>query len=627
MKMAIQQPTPVLSTANVAPAPAVVGYTLPTQPETTIPCLAPPLLSGLMLYACFFPLGLYALAWVSLIPFLCMVRTQVRTRAIFLYSWLGGVVFFGPALYWMTAGDKGMGLAWVGLTMYCALYFPAAVFLTRLLERRTPLPLVVTFPAVWVALEFARSFLLTGFAWYYLGHSQHAVLPLIQVADLGGVYLVSLLIAAANAWCFDFLYQFEAIRRLFQLAEPMGTRAARIIEGREIFGEIFRRRVFLEALVLAVLIGATIGYGHLRMAEENFLPGPRIALLQGNLDQKIRDASTSPDAIEDILARIRSHYSDLCVTAAAQSPRPDLIIWPESSFPHRWWESSPQAPREKIPEENRRYEINTREALRDMVSNSHRIGMLLGMNATIIDEEGRQSRRSSAVLLNAHGSQQGRYDKIHRVPFGEYIPFRDWLPLMNVFSPYDYDYNISAGETMPRLPLKQYHFGVLICYEDTDPFLARRYARETSEGKPVDFLVNMSNDGWFDGSVEHEEHLAISRFRAIETRRALVRSVNMGISAVIDGNGRVQKPRVVPGGGEIKRWVVEEVQGTIPDLDEKDWAAMKKVGGVLTATVPLDNRGSWYVIFGDWLPGLCWLLIGGVLMLTLVKRLPARRGA
>src|SRR5207237_2965743 len=114
------------------------------------------------------------------------------------------------------------------------------------------------------------------------------------------------------------------------------------------------------------------------------------------------------------------------------------------------------------------------------------------------------------------------------------------------------------------------------CYEDTDPYLARQYVRPGSAAPTVDFLLNISNDGWFDGTSEHEEHLAICRFRAIECRRAIARAVNMGISAVVDGNGRVIA------------------------LPRADWTRSKKVAAVLTAAVPIDHRVSLYARFGDW---------------------------
>src|SRR5262249_38797935 len=139
------------------------------------------------------------------------------------------------------------------------------------------------------------------------------------------------------------------------------------------------------------------------------------------------------------------------------------------------------------------------------------------------------------------GQAAGRYDKIHRVPWGEYVPLRDWLPFLNVFAPYDFDYSIAPGDGFPRFSLGKHRFGVVICYEDSDPSLARQYIGP-EESESADFLINISNDGWFMGTSEHEEDLAICRFRAVECRRAVARSVNMGISALIDSNGRVRWP-------------------------------------------------------------------------------------
>ncbi len=184
---------------------------------------------------------------------------------------------------------------------------------------------------------------------------------------------------------------------------------------------------------------------------------------------------------------------------------------------------------------------------------------------------------------------------------------------MNYFAPYDFDYSLRAGTKLTRFALGNYHFGVVICFEDTDPFLARRYVRQEDDGPPVDFLVNISNDGWFDGTVQHAEHLAISRFRAVETRRALARAVNMGISAIIDSNGRVQQPVERTEIGNIKMWSVEPgEEGKVPDLPEAEWKNFTKVEGIMTATIPIDNRVSLYAWIGDWLPRGCWLMMAGI---------------
>jgi apolipoprotein N-acyltransferase len=164
---------------------------------------------------------------------------------------------------------------------------------------------------------------------------------------------------------------------------------------------------------------------------------------------------------------------------------------------------------------------------------------------------------------------------------------------MQVFTPYKHDYSCRPGESWTRFPLtardgRAFTFGCLICYEDSDPYLARQYVAT----EPVSFLVNISNDGWFDGTEEHEEHLAICRFRAIEARRSVVRAVNVGISGLIDADGRVLK---IPG---------------------RTWSESKKVDAVVSAVVPIDTRESLYATLGDWVPAACWagLLVGLVVL-------------
>jgi apolipoprotein N-acyltransferase len=161
---------------------------------------------------------------------------------------------------------------------------------------------------------------------------------------------------------------------------------------------------------------------------------------------------------------------------------------------------------------------------------------------------------------------------------------------------------------------------VLICYEDTDPALARGYGIATDDGPPVDFLLNLSNDGWFNGTAEHEEHLAISRFRAIESRRALARSVNMGVSAVIDSNGKVLAPvkRSLPSGTEV--WSIPGDAKSQQALPPGQWSQYKQVDGILEVEMPIDRRTSVYAMLGDWLPWSCWALVGVGLVWGLSRR-------
>jgi apolipoprotein N-acyltransferase len=600
-------------TVHTAPAPAPIA---PSQP-TALLYLAS-LLSGVLLWACFHPLswGAY-LGWVALVPFLVLVRSQARTRTVYVCAWVAGLAFFVPVLQWMRYADWRMNATWILLAVYCSLYFPLALWSIRFLDRRR-VPLVFSVPLVWVGLEYFRSFFMTGFAWYFLAHTQHDVLPMIQVTDLGGVYMVSLLVAAVNAFLFDILYQQPEVKQWFLQAElePMREYASLDMLNRSGLADChFRRNMILEGFALVFLLIGAYSYGVYRLGQDDFAEGPTVCLLQSNLDQRIRnDAAEQNNAGQ----QVASHFSELCVQASKR--RPDLIIWPETSYPGEWVEVSMKYPIENVPAEWRAAELMMRDRLGLMAGQYTRIPHLLGMNSNLLDEHGKHRRYNSALLLNAKGRVEGKFDKMHRVPFGEYVPFKDWLPFMSALAPYDFDYSIQQGEAFTRFKVKdKYHFGVLVCFEDSDPMLARRYAVADTDGPAVDFLVNISNDGWFDGSSEHEAHLAVSRFRAIECRRAMVRAVNMGVSAVIDPNGRVLKPTAIKG-TKPTEWIVKKEQMRYPDLPEGEWNQFKQVSGIIEATVPIDRRESLYVVAGDWMPMSCWGAFLGVGGWTWMRR-------
>lgn len=608
---------PMQASKNPEPAPQPAPQAAKPGWRVT---LAPACLGGVLLWACYFPLAWgWWLGWVALVPLLTLVRCEARPWAIHRAAFAGGLVFFGAALSWMTVADPRMSILWALLAVYCDLYFPVAIGLVRWLDRRWRWPLVVSVPVVWVALEYVRSWLMTGFGWYMLGHSVHAALSFIQIADLGGVFAVTALVAAVNALLFDVAYQVPAVRAVLRLQEPG------LLERCVSLGDVpIRRNLLVEAVVVALLVVAAYGYGQYRLGQSRFESGPTVALLQGNLDQRIRNEAADPKAAENLTPAqtITRHFDQLCARAVA-FPRPDLIVWPETSYPIEWIEVSPKLAIDRVPAVWRDAEVERREHFKKLAE-AYPSHHLLGMNSNILDPAAQTRRYNSALLLTPQGRLDDRVDKMHRLPFGEYVPLRDWLPFMNRFSPYDFEYSIQQGERFTRFMLGTYRFGVLICYEDSDPYIARHYAVSETDGPPVDFLVNMSNDGWYAGSAEHEEHLAVSRFRAIECRRSLVRAVNMGISAVIDGNGRVLAPR--PAGTQIEPhlWTVSAELGQWAELPVAAWSGFKKTALVINAVVPLDRRSSLYARCGDVLAIGCGLCLLALMALAWMRRRPAK---
>jgi apolipoprotein N-acyltransferase len=608
---------PVMQAANTAKPAAA--------PRVPRPAWLPPLLacclSAALLWACYFPLAWgWLLGWVALVPLLTLVRSEARPRTLYLSAYLGGVLFFAAALSWMGVADPRMYILCAMLSCYSACYFPVGLALMRWLVRRWSLPLVVAAPTVWIALEYLRSWVLTGFGWYFLGHTQQAFLTMIQVADLGGVFAVSFLVACVNALVCDVLYQVPALRAALRLTEPTPWERYSSLEllNRGPFVELaFRRNLILEALAVMLLIGSAYVYGQWRLSQSHFEAGPTVALLQGNLDQRLRNLAAQGGDARQITAK---HFAELC-NQAVTFPTPDLIVWPETSYPQDWIAVANDLPIPQVPTVWRDAEVEVRDHFK-LVARTCPTFHLLGLTTNYLDAGARHRRYNSALLLGPTGRVEERFDKMHRLPFGEYVPLRDWLPFMERFAPYDFDYSISQGEKFTRFALGPYRFGVLICYEDSDPYLARHYAISEPDGAPVDFLVNISNDGWFDGSSEHDEHLAVSRFRAIECRRALARSVNMGISAVIDGNGRVLQPQLVKTDTEEPPvWSIgADPTQSAADLPTAAWAGFKKTALVLKAVIPLDRRSSVYARYGDVLPIACWAGLGAAVILGCIRR-------
>jgi apolipoprotein N-acyltransferase len=610
----------------------------PVTPTSTRPhVLLPALLSAGLCWLSYFPVNYGWLGWVALVPLLTLVYSPARPRRIYFFAWLGGLAFFGPALQWLRVADPRMVWSWVGLTLYCAAYWPLGLWMVRRLRQRTGWPLLVLVPVVWTPLEYLRSTFGTGFSWYLLSHTQHDFLPFIQVSDITGAYGVTFLVAAVNALLCDVLLARPWARRLLGLPEaPVSRPIARLGH----------------AVVLFALLMACLAYGSWRLAQARPAPGPRLALVQGNVPQQIRNYSFDPNDTsgrDRVIRQMNDHYVSLADMASQFHP--DLIVWPETSYPAEWELIAPEVPRELRPVDWYRSDRYTRDRVRDL-GRRWRTPTLLGLNTRILTAEdtGRGKRYNTAMFIDEAGQLGALYHKKHRVPFGEYVPFVDWLPSMKKLSPYDYDYAIWPGPEFTRFPVtlpgrdRPVTFGALICYEDADPDIARPYGGADGQ-PPADFLVNLSNDGWFDGTEEHEQHLAICRFRAVEMRRSVARSVNMGISAVIDSNGRVLAPQELPRPDQLGVLGFNALNGSLAglpwwalatadwpgapvwclpespvELRPSQWSAYKKVPGILVGAIPLDERTSLYARLGDWLPWGCWLLVGGVFITGWLRR-------
>jgi apolipoprotein N-acyltransferase len=554
----------------------------------------PAILSGVLLWAAFFPLDLGALGFVALVPWLSLVRADVPRRRRYLAAYAGGFVFSALATNWVRVAHPMMYLSWLAFSLVLPLFWVLALDLIRRLDR-LGLPLALAVPVAWVALEYMRMhfptgfpflkplglYQMIGFGWYFLGYTQHANLWIIQIAELGGVYLVSFVIAAVNGMIADATLRLSAVRKWLKWETFDRSKLPRL-------GTVIASSL----AVLGLAVGAH-AYGYVVLRHPEFTPGPVVAAIQGNVSQgeKMQKGTS-----------LGKTYGHLHIQAQESQPQPVLIVWPETCYPVDWVEiSAGESPSEEFAK-------FAAKSVEEFATVRYGVPTLLGLNGMIWEGD-RAWKYNSALLVDAKGNKLGRYDKMHLVPFGEYVPLGEWLPFMHWFTPYDKEYQCRPGEHWTRFPItdrdgRAFTFACLICYEDSDPYLARQYVAT----EPVSFLVNISNDGWFDGTEEHEQHLAICRFRAIETRRSVVRAVNMGISAVIDPDGRVI---------ELPRKLDEQGR---PTISAQSWSGSKKVEGVVLSAIPIDTRKTLYARLGDWVAAACWVGVLVGLVGTAIRR-------
>jgi len=638
-----------------------------------------------MLSLIFAPIDAWPLAYVCLVPWLVAVTSARRTGWTYLASYLLGVAYWLLGIHWLYDVTPP---GYVALALYLAVYFPLIAWLVRHMVSRRRGSVALVLPFLWVGTEWLRSVGLTGFPWFYLSHSQHRVLTMIQISDLAGAYGVSFVIAAVNGWIVDMLIQPILVWRNQAIRRP--------------------RRIPVATLFTAILVVFTLVYGRIRLSGGTLQPGPKTAVCQQDYPCLVSggDSNTPPEMLAE--------YVKLSIQAGSEQP--DLIVWPETasvatlnqeflspktladlmmedpndlqrmriyigqrhlrtlptvqSLRHltggdekqadelrtvlaRWYvaQGIPRSWAEKVAQSDphRRWRIGLFFHEWDF---GHAVNKILSALATgrysdmaepldVIDRmwgsdmrdtiglsqlsprapawlvvggyglefnpnppppRAKLDRYNSAYVYDPSGRQiQPRYDKVHCVLFGEYVPFRYgrlhwfyvWLNSITPWGASGFEYSLTAGQDLRVYEMKArsqadrpYRFAVPICYEDTTPEICRGFVHGPDGNKRVDFLLNISNDGWFNHGYELPQHLVGSVFRAVEHRVGVARAVNTGISGFVDPLGRVHD--CVTSG--------ERLFGS-------------GIVGSKVATIWTDTRHSLYTRWGDWFAHACTVLL------------------
>jgi apolipoprotein N-acyltransferase len=456
------------------------------------------ILSGVLLAFCFPPADLGGLCWLALAPLTAALwfsepwqrRDGLR---MLLLGYVTGLVYMLGSLHWLVTVTVA---GWIALCLYLGSYTALwALFAGTVARPRQPptivqpvwmkswnnLRVAAVAAAAWTALEWLRGVVFTGFGWNNLGIALHRNIALIQICDITGVGGLSFLVVMVN------LMIVITLRRL----------KAEI--GRE------KLRPHYDFNLTIALVALVFGYG----VRQIFRPAPlseplNIAAVQANVP-----VTEKRDPVHE--ARILDLHVRLTQTALALSP--DLLIWPEAATPRPLFSDQ-----------------GNWDVVRGLAE-KHAGDFLLG--TVHFDESGDYN---SAVLLTENARNAQIYNKIHLVPFGEYVPLRDTFPLfawlVGDLVPDDFDFGRDTVILkMSRKPVK---IAPLICFEDTLGDLTRRFALRGAQ-----ILITMTNDAWFLRSAGSEQHVIHALFRCAETKLPMVRAANTGVSCVIDRFGRI----------------------------------------------------------------------------------------
>lgn len=441
------------------------------------------ILCGILLTLSFPP---WKLGWIAYFAFIPLLRAIGETKPLdsFKLGLIAGLTHYLTLIYWIVfvlGHYGGLNIATsicilLLFSFYLSLY-PALFSLLVYYIKKAPFPLLLS-AGIWVSLEYLRAKIFTGFPWCLTGYSQSNLLILIQIADIAGVYGVSFLIMSFNVLISTIIFN-----------NPF---------------KISNKDIKFEIIIIIFLIIATIGYGYYKLynkvAHDSSVS---IAIIQGNIDQSIKWDEEYQGKTLETLVELSSSVYDL---------KPDLIIWPETSVPFFFQDEIPLK----------------KEILN--VSRQSGADLIFGSPAYAVDGSTRYLNRVYA--LSPEGMILGEYDKVHLVPFGEYVPLKKFLPFVDRLVQAAGDFE--SGKEVTPIISSGISLGILICFEIIFPEISRE---QTNKGAKL--LANLTNDAWFGKTSAPYQHLSMAVFRAVENRRPLVRAANTGFSAFIGPDGNI----------------------------------------------------------------------------------------
>jgi apolipoprotein N-acyltransferase len=508
-----------------------------------------------------FPYGLPVLGYVALIPLYFALGDAPSYGFAAVTAGLYGALHHGLSSYWLYF-FHGFAFWTLGSTViaYFIVYAVWGLYLGYFVKKSgvwRPL----AFAVFWAVFEYAKSTGFLGYPWGLLSYTQTRALPLLQIADMTGVYGITFFLAFANGALAELLLRHGGpvlaprndIPRPRALALPFALR---------------------EAAAALLLVAVVAAYGWWRLAAP--------ARQTGSITAEIVQQNADPwnmDEAEGVLKNIRLARAGL----EASGRKPDIILFSESSLEvpflidQPWYERNP--------------------ASDPFLPFVRQTGSYFLTGSPVILDPVKLEATNSVILISPEGRQVGEYAKVHPVPFAEAIPFWEIKPFREFIQKV---VGLDSGWTMGTefrnfsLPVgaKTYRFGAPICFEDAFPDVCRQFAL-----KGADLFINLTNDSWSMTGSSEIQHFAAARFRAIEFRKTLVRSTNGGVSCVVEATGRARD----------------------------ELPLFKDASEVVDLPVYGGNPPTLYLLWGDWFAYSCMLLFAAWFLILWVGESGSRR--
>jgi apolipoprotein N-acyltransferase len=527
-----------------------------------------PIFSGLLLGFSFPPFHFGWLAFVGLVPLIFTIDKAENYRQVLKLSYFAFLVFNIITIYWIGGwtreSDPFLMIGGAALVLCHPFFFTVPMLVYHFVHKKVGKISVFLFPFLYLSFEHLHSITEVAFPWLTLGYSQSYNLADIQFASYTGLFGLSLQILLVNSFVYYALtlWLFERV--------PSGENHRRN-----------RMRIAASLLVVLALIVFPEIYGDLILnsARRNECPDSmKVAIIQPNMDPYAKwngDANQIMEIYEQETCKLEGH-------------KPDLVVWPETAIPFY------------ILLPGLSYYRNSLKAFLDTTDISLLSGVPLAHYYSDSDSAEPSSHYdefahkyydayNGAALLEPHSDAYQTYGKIILVPFGERIPYADAVPFL--IKPLSWGVGISnwarGKDTTVFTLRKGITFSTVICYESVFPNYVRQFVK-----KGADFLVIITNDGWYGKSSGPYQHAVYAVLRAVENRRAIVRAANTGISEFIDPYGRYI--------------------GKQTKLDER---------ATLSGSIPISHQNTFYSEHGDWIAHIAEVVSSGVILFGLFLKL------